>query len=520
MKIESEKDALPRTEIASSLTTNVPESERNNSNLDNSSLEYKQASVAREAIKSKQTKKDELIDELLSIKDDEFPFRRKALTKKYGITSPDLQKFWEKSRGLIANREQELPVWAADIEGWGEEVVLADVFALIEQTIRKFFIISDIDAYTCVLWIVHSWFSSGATYYPILAITAPFEGCAKSPLGELICRLSNKGCYLLAPSMSSLFRICDKFSPTLILDELDQYIKKPAYAELTHTLNSGVSKGAKVARTTGENLEGKRDVEFFSVAGPKCIIGIQLTMVLDKTTSSRCIFINLRRATATELAEVDDFLLDKDRPESLERILEIKKKIKRAAEDLSLAFQRRLFWYSDQKLTFGLHGREKQKWINLIALADIADIQLFSRRNNLTLDDALNVYDQHQLIVPNWRDKIVRCAVSKESEVKIPSEDQELLLQILNIFNLLKVEEISIRDLCFQLTQRDRLFYENRLSEIVLGRKLTALGLWRNEKGEPKRPTRKIINGQKLTVCCRDDVLRLLEGVLDRTELQ
>ena len=53
-------------------------------------------------------------------------------------------------------------------------------------------------------------------------------------------------------------------------------------------------------------------------------------MVLDKTTSSRCIFINLRRATATELAEVDDFLLDKDRPESLERILEIKKKIKEA----------------------------------------------------------------------------------------------------------------------------------------------------------------------------------------------
>lgn len=66
-------------------------------------------------------------------------------------------------------------------------------------------------------------------------------------------------------------------------------------------------------------------------------------MVLDKTTSSRCIFINLRRAAATELAKVSDYLLDKDRPETIARVLEIKRKIKRAVEDLSIAFQQRLF---------------------------------------------------------------------------------------------------------------------------------------------------------------------------------
>ena len=497
----------------------VQKSERVHFNLENSPLTQSESPKNIKLSDSAGHKKDILLEELLSLKPDEFPFRKRELTKKYGITSADLRKFWEKSQMLLEVKGNDLPLWAQEIEKWPEEVDLVEIFNLIERIIRKFFVISDGDVVSCVLWIVHSWFNSFATYYPILAITAPFEGCAKSPLGELVSRLSRKGCYLLAPSMSSLFRICDKYSPTLVLDELDQYIKKPAYTELTHTLNSGVSRGAKVARTSGENQDGKREVEFFSVAGPKCIIGIQLTMVLDKTTSSRCIFINLRRAAATELAKVSDYLLDKDRPETIARVLEIKRKIKRAVEDLSIAFQQRLFWYSDTNLTFGLHGREKQKWINLIALADIADIQVFSKKNNLPLNKALYDYDKSIPPKPNWRERVVKCALSKESEVKIPSEDQELLLQIINIFRELNVEELSIKDLCAQLAHRDRMFYENKLSEIVLGRKFAALGLWRDEKGEPKRPTRKTIKGRKLTICYLTDVLRLIDGVVDKTEL-
>ena len=520
MKNEKEMRALPWLEKAPlSESKVVLESGQINSNLDTTFTEQNKAPGDKTPSDSARNKKEVLVEELRSIRADELPFRRKELAKKYGITSADLQRFWEESRNLLTEKDEELPVWAQDVEKWPEEVDLIEIFELIEKTIRRFFIISEMDATICAVWIVHSWFSAYATYFPILAISAPFEGCAKSSLGDLICQLSYRGFYGFAPSMSSLFRMCDKYSPTFVIDELDQYIKRPAYTDLTHTLNSGVTRGAKVVRTTGENQEGKRDVEFFSVTGPKCIIGIQLPMVLDKTTSSRCIFINLRRATQAELDNVDDFFLNKERPEILELILEIKRKIRRAVEDYHFAFQRRLVSYSDARLTFGLYGRERQKWINGIALTDIGDIKRFAKKNQLKLNEALNIYDQSSASTPIWKERFVKFASIKESEVKLPSEDQELLLQIIKVFKQLHVREISIKELCVQLKRRDRMLYENKLSEIVLGRKLTALGLWRDAKGEPKRPVRKIIKGQKLTVCCLDDVMRVVDGVLDKTEI-
>ena len=264
MKNEKEMRALPWLEKAPlSESKVVLESGQINSNLDTTFTEQNKAPGDKTPSDSARNKKEVLVEELRSIRADELPFRRKELAKKYGITSADLQRFWEESRNLLTEKNEELPVWAQDVEKWPEEVDLIEIFELIEKTIRRFFIISEMDATICAVWIVHSWFSAYATYFPILAISAPFEGCAKSSLGDLICQLSYRGFYGFAPSMSSLFRMCDKYSPTFVIDELDQYIKRPAYTDLTHTLNSGVTRGAKVVRTTGENQEGKRDVEFF-----------------------------------------------------------------------------------------------------------------------------------------------------------------------------------------------------------------------------------------------------------------
>ena len=142
----------------------VQKSERVHLNLENSPLTHESPKDIKLS-DSAGHKKDILLEELLSLKPDEFPFRKRELTKKYGITSADLRKFWEKSQMLLEVKGKDLPLWAQEIEKWPEEVDLVEIFTLIERIIRKFFVISDGDVVSCVLWIVHSWFNSLATYY-------------------------------------------------------------------------------------------------------------------------------------------------------------------------------------------------------------------------------------------------------------------------------------------------------------------------------------------------------------------
>lgn len=93
-------------------------------------------------------------------------------------------------------------------------------------------------------------------------------------------------------SAAALFRSIEKWTPTLLIDEADTFLKENH--ELRGVLNAGHTRElAYVLRCDGEQLEPKR----FSVWGPKAIACIGK---LQETLSDRSIEIRLQRKTKAE----------------------------------------------------------------------------------------------------------------------------------------------------------------------------------------------------------------------------
>lgn len=87
---------------------------------------------------------------------------------------------------------------------------------------------------------------------------------------------------------ATLFRLTEKFAPTLLLDE-SEFLTAEDKKELIGLLNSGQRRGVFIPRMKGEHFE---DMEFFNVYCPKAIAG---TQELKRTTTSRMIVFTMTR---------------------------------------------------------------------------------------------------------------------------------------------------------------------------------------------------------------------------------
>ena len=109
-------------------------------------------------------------------------------------------------------------------------------------------------------------------------------------------------------SAAALFRSIEKWTPTLLIDEADTFLKENH--ELRGVLNAGHTRElAYVLRCDGEQLEPKR----FSVWSPKAIACIGK---LQETLSDRSIEIRLQRKTKAE----ETVPLRDTSPETFERL--------------------------------------------------------------------------------------------------------------------------------------------------------------------------------------------------------
>jgi putative DNA primase/helicase len=114
---------------------------------------------------------------------------------------------------------------------------------------------------------------------------------------SLISLLSPKGFLVVDVSPQVLYRMVEKWQPTLLVDEADTIFKNNA--ELRSVINSGWTRGTGVPRCHPETHEP----EFFETFGPKAI-GLK-GLALPDTTLSRSIVIEMQRKLPSERA--DDF---------------------------------------------------------------------------------------------------------------------------------------------------------------------------------------------------------------------
>jgi putative DNA primase/helicase len=189
---------------------------------------------------------------------------------------------------------------------------------------------------------------------------APEMECAKTLLikhvvGQMVPRML----YVELMKPAPFFRMAQRFKPTFVIDEVDLFIKEDS--DLLAALNTGYEPNGYVPRCTGDNY----DVQLYTTHCPVAIGGIDLLRKLPASTISRCIVINLERATYEELIQ-----LSPTAPEDPE-LVEIGRKLMRWTRDNRLKIANPV--YSE------LTGRVANKWAPLLQIASVASPKLYER---------------------------------------------------------------------------------------------------------------------------------------------
>jgi putative DNA primase/helicase len=189
-----------------------------------------------------------------------------------------------------------------DPEPWPDPVCGADLLDELVTTIRRFSILPEYGAEAAALWIVHAHALDAFQVSPFLTLTSPERRCGKTNTLTILLQLAPRGAAVSNITGPALFRVIEKFQPTLGLDEAETYVG-PENEQLRGILDSGHTRmTACVWRCVGDDKEAA----LFSTWCPK-IVG--LIGHLAPTLEDRSIVLHLKRKTRAE--RVDRLRLDR-----------------------------------------------------------------------------------------------------------------------------------------------------------------------------------------------------------------
>ena len=157
-------------------------------------------------------------------------------------------------------------VFNSEPQPWPDPVTGEDLLNEIAASVRRHVVLGNYDLLTVTLWIVLTYLSEIVDCLPILAILSPDKRCGKTSLLGVLSRLVKRPLPTSNISPAALYRVIEKFCPTLLIDEVDSFL--PDNEELRGVLNSGHTRHTayvlRVNRDTGE-------VEPFSTWAPKAV---------------------------------------------------------------------------------------------------------------------------------------------------------------------------------------------------------------------------------------------------------
>jgi hypothetical protein len=113
------------------------------------------------------------------------------------------------------------------------------------------------------------------------------EAVGKTRALEILKELCFRGWLTTGLTTATLFRLVEKFSPTLLIDE-SEFLTSEERRELIGLINAGQRRGIMIPRMK----ENGQEAEFFSVYCPKAISG---TQELKKATTSRMIVFTMTK---------------------------------------------------------------------------------------------------------------------------------------------------------------------------------------------------------------------------------
>ena len=133
---------------------------------------------------------------------------------------------------------------------------------------------------------------------PYLRITGE-SGSGKSRLTQIVGMACYRPLLVVNPSAASIYRVIEKFQPTLVIDEANMQSQSEDTEALFQILNAGYQKINSVPRCEKGKDDGEMEVKLFSPYGPKIITGLSTTD--SRAFESRCIQIEMRRTNRSDV---------------------------------------------------------------------------------------------------------------------------------------------------------------------------------------------------------------------------
>ena len=202
------------------------------------------------------------------------------------------------------------------------------------------------------LWVLQAHALDAFQCSPILALLSPEKRCGKTTALSVIAKIVPKGVFASNTSPAAVYRIIEKWRPTLLVDEMDTFIEDNN--ELRGVLNSGHYRSASfVMRVSGDELEPK----LFSTWPAKVVAMIGK---LPGTLADRAIEVPLKRKRPDERVTRFRNVRPGDLPD-LNR-----KAIRWAVDNLISLRDASL----DVSVPESLHDRAADNWESLLTIAD------------------------------------------------------------------------------------------------------------------------------------------------------
>ena len=142
-------------------------------------------------------------------------------------------------------------------EPWPESVDGVALLDALVAAIRRFIVQSDAGTVAVVLYVVLAHVYDSFDLVPMLVFASPVKRCGKTRLLSIVQHLVPKPLLTTNITVAAVFRTISLFAPTLLMDEVDTFIK--ASDELRGVLNSGHTRvSAYTVRLVGDDHEPRK----------------------------------------------------------------------------------------------------------------------------------------------------------------------------------------------------------------------------------------------------------------------
>jgi putative DNA primase/helicase len=298
----------------------------------------------------RQRQKDKALAAIIKLPKSEREAKLRELAKKL---DEDVELLRDELILLVGDEEEKIE--SGEVEPWPEPVDTRALLSELETQFRRYIIVHrEPVAVAITLWICFAWCHEIATYSPILVIQAGDTATAKTTASKVIALLTPRAYVVAEPRGATLYRLVDRYHPTLIVDDADRLL--PRRPDLAHIVNVSWTRGTTIPR-----VDIRGNIHRYDPFCPKLLNGIGLTAYLDRATQTRCITAELLPKLAGEkVANFRHAIRD-------ERFLTLRRQLMRwAADNMSVLAN------ADPAMPEALDDRQQMNWELMFAIADLA----------------------------------------------------------------------------------------------------------------------------------------------------